>query len=64
MIIQLARRKHQRGSSLVELMISAMLGVILIGIVGSLFLSLQKSAKDKSLHLNLMQSLDITLSVI
>ncbi|BAC93600.1 conserved hypothetical protein [Vibrio vulnificus YJ016] len=64
MIIQRVSRKQQRGSSLIELMISAMLGVILIGTIGSLFLSLQKSVRENSLHLNLMQSLDSTLSVM
>lgn len=64
MTIRSASKRAQRGSSLIELMISSLIGLILLGVVGSVFLSLQKTAREKSLELRLLQGLDITLMVM
>lgn len=53
----------QKGASLVELMVASMLGVIAIAIVGGVFISGQKVAKEKSLQLLLLQNLTSTMQV-
>ncbi|MCF7482788.1 pilus assembly protein PilW [Vibrio sp. J1-1] len=55
---------YQRGSSLIELMISSLIGLILLGVIGSVFLSLQKTAREKSLELHLLQAVNLTFSVM
>ncbi|PFG46166.1 type IV pilus assembly protein PilW [Vibrio sp. ES.051] len=57
-------RRYQIGSSLIELMISSLIGLIVLGVVGSVFMTLQKNTKEKSLELNLLQGLNITLAVM
>ncbi len=64
MTIRSASKRAQRGSSLIELMISSLIGLILLGVIGSVFLSLQKTAREKSIELRLLQGLDITLMVM
>ncbi|MEI8599554.1 prepilin-type N-terminal cleavage/methylation domain-containing protein [Vibrio sp. M60_M31a] len=58
------RLRYQRGSSLIELMISSLIGLILLGVIGSVFLSLQKTARDKSLELHLLQGINLTFSMM
>ncbi|MGP8306430.1 PilW family protein [Vibrio sp. YIC-376] len=64
MITQNVRKRFQQGSSLIELMISSLIGLILLGVIGSVFLSLQKTAREKSLELHLLQALNLTFSVV
>ncbi len=64
MTIRSVSKRTQRGSSLIELMISSLIGLILLGVIGSVFLSLQKTAREKSIELRLLQGLDITLMVM
>ncbi len=64
MTILSASKHYQRGSSLIEFMISSLIGLILLGVIGSVFISLQKTAREKSLELNLLQGLNITLMVM
>ncbi len=64
MTILNASKHYQQGSSLIEFMISSLIGLILLGVIGSVFISLQKTAREKSLELNLLQSLNITLMVM
>lgn len=64
MAILRATRKSQLGGSLIELMISSLIGLILLGVIGSVFMSLQKTASEKSIELRLLQGLNITLMVM
>ncbi len=64
MAILRAARKSQLGGSLIELMISSLIGLILLGVIGSVFMSLQKTASEKSIELRLLQGLNITLMVM
>ncbi|EGR3109393.1 pilus assembly protein PilW [Vibrio parahaemolyticus] len=64
MITLNASRRYQIGSSLIELMISSLIGLMVLGIIGSIFISIQQTAKEKSLELNLLQGLNITLAVM
>lgn len=59
-----ASKRYQGGGSLIELMISSLIGLILLGVIGSVFLSLQKTAREKSLELHLLQGLNLTFSVM
>ncbi len=59
MITLNASRRYQIGSSLIELMISSLIGLMVLGIIGSIFISIQQTAKEKSLELNLLQGLNI-----
>lgn len=54
---------YQKGSSLIELMVASILGIIAIAMVGGAFISGQKVAKEKSLQLLLLQNLTSTMQV-
>lgn len=56
-----ARRYSQLGSSLVEMMVGSLLGIVILGVISSVFLSFQRAAKEKSLELHLQQQLSIAL---
>ncbi len=56
--------KRQTGTTLVELLIASLIGLIAIGTIGSIFISGQRIAKDKSLELLLLQSLNSTIQVM
>ncbi|MFA0569484.1 pilus assembly protein PilW [Vibrio gallaecicus] len=58
------RRCCQKGTSLIEMMIASTLGIISIGIIGSIFITGQKIAKDKSLELLLLQSITSTTQIM
>ncbi|CAM3052814.1 PilW family protein [Vibrio mytili] len=64
MITQSANYRYQRGSSLIEFMIASLIGLILLGVIGSVFISLQKTARQKNLELHLLQGLNVTLMVM
>ena len=55
---------NHKGFSLLELLISMSIGLIAIGIVGSVFLSGYKSASQRSLELLLQQDVNDALSLI
>ncbi len=57
-------RKKNIGSSLVEMMIAAMLGSIALVIVGSVYVSIQKSASEKTKQILLLQNINSTLQQI
>ncbi|MGO2319569.1 MAG: PilW family protein, partial [Vibrio toranzoniae] len=48
MVIKPVVRRRQCGATLIEFMISSILGVIVIGSVGSVFMSGQNIASEKS----------------
>ena len=58
------RVKSQTGIVLVELMISLLIGIIAIGIIGSVFMTGQRTAKERSLELLVLQSLMSTASMM
>ncbi|MGF1722552.1 hypothetical protein L4D20_21215 [Vibrio kyushuensis] len=62
MAIKLVRK--QQGIALIEVMISALIGIIAIGIIGSVFLTGQRIAKERSLELLVLQSLMSTSSMM
>ena len=64
MTTQNVSKRYQGGSSLIELMISSLIGLILLGVIGSVFLSLQKTARDKSLELHLLQGINLTFAMM
>lgn len=64
MITQSVSKRYQRGGSLIELMISSLIGLVLLGVIGSVFISLQKTAREKNLELHLLQGLNVTLMLM
>ncbi|CAE6888761.1 PilW family protein [Vibrio sp. B1FLJ16] len=64
MISQSVNKRYQRGGSLIELMVSSLIGLVLLGVIGSVFINLQKTAREKSLELHLLQGLNITLMLM
>ena len=62
MVTQLA--KKQKGASLIEFMIASVIGVIAIGIIGSLFISSQRTASKRGQELLLLQNMAGTLQQI
>ncbi|OEE34419.1 hypothetical protein A1QO_07825 [Vibrio genomosp. F10 str. ZF-129] len=62
MVIKLA--KNQRGSLLLELMISSSIALIAIMVIGSVFISGQRIAKERTLDLLVLQSLMTTTSMM
>jgi len=61
MVIPLASRKLQLGISLVEILISSLIGVITLGIVGSLFFASLKISGYRGERLLLVDSLENTM---
>ena len=59
-----AHKYEQKGASLIELLISSFIGIIAIGIIGSIFINGQRVAKDRGLELLLIQNLTSTLQII
>ncbi|OCH56626.1 PilW family protein [Vibrio cyclitrophicus] len=55
MVIRSALRRQQFGATLVEFMISSILGIVVIGSVGSVFISGQNIASERSKELLLLQ---------
>ena len=51
MVIRSALRRQQFGATLVEFMISSILGIVVIGSVGSVFISGQNIASERSKEL-------------
>lgn len=51
MITQSVSKRYQRGGSLIELMISSLIGLVLLGVIGSVFISLQKTAREKKFRI-------------
>ncbi|CCN81878.1 putative Type 4 fimbrial biogenesis protein PilW [Vibrio nigripulchritudo SFn27] len=64
MASQTASASRQRGASLIELMIASALSLLAIASVGSIYLSAQKSATQRSLDLLVLQSMSDTLKYI
>ncbi|MCK6265356.1 hypothetical protein KP803_18985 [Vibrio sp. ZSDE26] len=56
--------KHQKGIAMIEVMVSALIGIIALGIIGSVFLTGQKIAKERTLELLVLQSLMSTSSMM
>ncbi|MEZ9231789.1 PilW family protein [Vibrio amylolyticus] len=56
--------RKQSGVLLIEMMISMLIGIIAIAIIGSVFLSGQRTAKDRSLELLVLQSLMSTTAMM
>lgn len=54
----------QHGATLVELLVASTLGIFVIGIIGSIFVTGQSVAKDKGLELLLLQNLTSTMQVM
>ncbi|MGF1744481.1 PilW family protein [Vibrio minamisatsumaniensis] len=54
----------QQGASLIELMVAAVIGVFAISIIGSVFITGQRIAKDKGIELLLLQNLTSTMQVM
>lgn len=55
---------RQKGVSLLELMLSAAIGVLILGVIGAVFLSSQKLAMAHRQHLVLQQALSLTMRQI
>lgn len=55
---------RQKGVSLLELMLSAAIGVLILGMIGAVFLSSQKLAMAHRQHLVLQQALSLTMRQI
>ena len=54
----------QQGTSLVELMVASVIGIFAISIIGSVFITGQRMAKDKGIELLLLQNLTSTMQVM
>ncbi len=54
----------QQGTSLIELMVASVIGVFAISIIGSVFITGQRIAKDKGIELLLLQNLTSTMQVM
>lgn len=54
----------QLGTSLIELMVASVIGVFAISIIGSVFITGQRIAKDKGIELLLLQNLTSTMQVM
>ena len=54
----------QQGTSLVELMVASVIGIFAISIIGSVFITGQRIAKDKGIELLLLQNLTSTIQVM
>ena len=54
----------QQGTSLVELMVASVIGIFVISIIGSVFITGQRIAKDKGIELLLLQNLTSTIQVM
>ena len=63
MVIQNVHLK-QSGASLIEFMVASLIGVIAIGVIGSLFISGQKIASERSKELLLVQDISSVMSQI
>lgn len=59
-----AAPNKQRGTSLIELMVASVIGVFAISIIGSVFITGQRIAKDKGIELLLLQNLTSTMQVM
>ncbi|MCG6507123.1 pilus assembly protein PilW, partial [Vibrio parahaemolyticus] len=56
MVIQRARKKL-RGASLIEFMIASLVGTMALAIIGSVFISSQRSAAQRSQEILLLQNI-------
>ncbi|CDU07330.1 Putative Tfp pilus assembly protein PilW [Vibrio coralliirubri] len=54
----------QQGTSLIELMVASVIGIFAISIIGSVFITGQRIAKDKGIELLLLQNLTSTMQVM
>ncbi|KAB0304428.1 pilus assembly protein PilW [Vibrio fortis] len=54
----------QQGTSLVELIVASVIGIFAISIIGSVFITGQRIAKDKGIELLLLQNLTSTMQVM
>ncbi|MGD8171138.1 PilW family protein [Vibrio sp. TRT 21S02] len=61
MATHLVKIRRQTGASLIELMIASIIGVIALGIVGSVFVTGQKLASERGKELLLVQNLSSTI---
>ncbi len=59
-----ATPNKQQGTSLIELMVASVIGVFAISIIGSVFITGQRIAKDKGIELLLLQNLTSTMQVM
>ena len=59
-----AAPNKQQGTSLIELMVASVIGVFAISIIGSVFITGQRIAKDKGIELLLLQNLTSTMQVM
>ncbi len=59
-----ATLNKQQGTSLIELMVASVIGVFAISIIGSVFITGQRIAKDKGIELLLLQNLTSTMQVM
>lgn len=64
MAIHPVKIRRQTGASLIELMISSIIGVMALGIVGSVFIAGQKLASERGKELLLVQNLSSTAQQI
>ncbi len=56
--------RKQKGASLIELMVTSVIGVFAISIIGSVFMTGHRIAKDKGIELLLLQNLTSTMQVM
>ncbi|MFA0502388.1 PilW family protein, partial [Vibrio sp. 10N.222.46.A1] len=56
--------RKQKGASLIELMVTSVIGVFAIAIIGSVFMTGHRIAKDKGIELLLLQNLTSTMQVM
>lgn len=61
MAIQAVKRRFQGGGSLVELLVSSLIGLMALGVVGSVYVSGQKTALERAKMLMLTQNISSTL---
>ena len=59
-----AAPSKQRGTLLIELMVASVIGIFAISIMGSVFITGQRIAKDKGIELLLLQNLTSTMQVM
>lgn len=64
MAIRTVSRRSQRGGSLVELLVSSLIGLMAIGVVGSVYITGQKLAIERSRILMLTQNISSVMQQI
>ena len=58
------KNARQQGNTLIEFMIAALLGIIAVGIIGTVFLSNQKVAAQRSKEIMLLQQMSSVMQQV